>query len=188
MPALTSYYNGSYSATAKVRQEDGTVTLTPTSLSFGIAITNFSGNGNWVAVAPTKGNLIGIPTPAGFNNPAFLGSYGDFVVASGDNNLILQKTIAYSVLRNQDHGLYLSAITGTRVPSNDKVVIRVRDCIDANRCTVWNTFNTASNSVSPPYLGDAPAQNAAYMEIQLDFLSAQSEGNAYIGNLFVGQY
>jgi hypothetical protein len=26
------------------------------------------------------------------------------------------------------------------------------------------------------------------MEIELDFLSAQAEGNAYIGNLFIGQY
>jgi hypothetical protein len=185
-PVLTSYFNGSYIATAKVTQADGTITLTQNTVNLGIAITNFYSSSNWTAVAPTSGGLTAIDTPSGFNNNALLGSYGDFVVANGSNNLILRKQLAYSVQRNQDHGMYLSAITGTRVPSNDKVVIRVRDCIDANTCTVWNSLG-GSNSVSPPYFGDA-AQSAAYMEIELDFLSAQAEGDAYIGNLFIGQY
>ncbi len=186
VPPLTSYFNGSYSVTAKVRQADGTVTLSQGNLSLGIAITNFYSSGGWAAVAPTNGNLIGIDTPSSLNKNAFLGSYGGFVVASGSNNLILRKQIAYSVERNQDHGLYLSAITGTRVPSNDKVVISVRDCVDANNCTVWNRTQSPDINISPPYFGGA--QGAAYMEIELDFLSAQAEGNAYIGNIFVGQY
>jgi Bacterial Ig-like domain/Bacterial Ig domain len=185
-PVLTSYFNGSYIATAKVTQADGTITLTQNTVNLGIGITNFYGSSNWQPVAPTNGGLLGIDTPSGFNNSALLGSYGDFVVANGSNNLILRKQLAYSVQRNQDHGLYLSAITGTRVPSNDKVVIRVRDCADANNCTIWNTLG-GSNSVSPPYLGDA-ALSTAYMEIELDFLSLQAEGDAYIGNLFIGQY
>jgi Bacterial Ig domain/Bacterial Ig-like domain len=193
---LTSFDNGAYDVTAEVFQEDGTKTSTTVSKRMVIKIKNFDGgNGGW-----SSGAFTGIARPAAFNNfnPAsYVRQFGDFYSArtglNGDTVLEVTKNYPYNVPRSQDHGLYFKAILGT-TSSSDEVRVYARDCKSAQECTVWNTAVIDGNNSTftdiqfgPPNFGDT-ASEAAYMEIKLRFDSSSPSSQAYIGNIFVGQY
>ena len=195
---LTSYDNGTYEVTASVRQEDETETTTTTSVPLVIDIKNFDGGqGGW-----STGAFTGIPRPAlfgSFNPNSYAPRYEGFrsvrTGINGDTIVEVTKQYRYqalSVPRSATKGLYFKAIIGTT--SSDYVTVRARDCKSAQECTVWNSrIIDTSNlqyteiSVLPPNFGDTAAE-AVYMEIQLYFNSSSSTSDAYIGNIFVGQY
>ena len=193
---LTSFDNGAYDVTAEVFQYDGTKTTTTVSARLVILIKNFDGgNGGW-----SSGGFTGIARPAAFNNfnPAsYVRQFGDFYSArtglNGDNFLEVTKSYPYNVARSQTHGLYFKAILGT-TSSSDDVRVSARDCKSAQECTVWNTAvingsnpTFTDTQLGPPNFGDT-ASEAAYMEIKLRFDSSSPSSQAYIGNIFVGQY
>jgi Bacterial Ig domain/Bacterial Ig-like domain len=193
---LTSFDNGAYDVTAEVFQYDGTKTTTTVSARLVILIKNFDGgNGGW-----SSGAFTGINRPAAFNNfnsTSYVRQFGDFYSArtglNGDTVLEVTKSYPYNVARSQTHGLYFKAIIGTTSIS-DTLIVYARDCKSAQECTVWNSAVIDSNNLTftniqlgPPNFGDT-ASEAAYMEIKLRFDSSSPSSQAYIGNIFVGQY
>ncbi len=195
---LTSYDNGGYDVTAIVYQEDGTKTTSAVSARLVIDIKNFDGGqGGW-----SNGAFTGITRPAlfgSFGPDSYAPRFEDFrsvrTGINGDTIVEVTKQYRYqalSVPRSATTGLFFRAIVGTT--GTDYVRVLARDCKDPQNCTVWNskTIDTSNLqntelSVGPPNFGES-ASEAVYMEIQLYFNSSSSTSEAYIGNIFVGQY